>query len=264
MKLRNFSPVVVSLLVGAAIGYCFGPSSEPSKSERPEPAPEPAKAKIQSGDAAEREMRALRLRIKELEAALANKAAAAADKAAEAQKVDDAGPSAEPPRPRFDPGAEMNSIRNEDPARYAQITNNMAQFRRRRLERAQSKIDYLSSLDTSKMSPGARKTHEELQDMIEKREILEERMQGVMGMAEDERRALFGKMREMEFRIRELNLAERDNLLVQAAESLGFAGDDAREIAEAMKDIYEATDSGFGPPRGHGRDGRHGGRGGNR
>ena len=39
MKLRNFSPVVVSLLVGAAIGYCFGPSSEPSRSERPEPAP---------------------------------------------------------------------------------------------------------------------------------------------------------------------------------------------------------------------------------
>ena len=116
------------------------------------------------------------------------------------------------------------------------------------------------------MSPGARKTHEDLQNMIEKREALEEKMHSIMDMTEEDRHALFGEMRETDERIRELNRLERENLLVQTAETLGFSGDDAKEIAETVKGIYEATDSGFGfgPPGGPGGPGRRRGRGGNR
>ena len=174
-------------------------------------------------------------------------------------------------RPR-DFRADMERLKKEEPERYAHITNSMAQFRRHRLERAQSKIDFLSSIDTSRMSPAMLKVHSDLQDMIEKREAVEEKMRGFMDMTEEERREAFQEIGEIDGKIRELSRAERDNLLVQTAEALGFQGDDAAEIIDTVKSIYEATDNGFGfgPPGGPGRGGPgrggrgRGGRGGNR
>ena len=263
MKLRNFSPIVISLLVGAALGFCLGPLSTPAPAPEPEQKAEPEQAKQPDrrdrGDRAAN--RALRARIKELEDMLATQGV-------DGEKMTEEETDRRE-RPRFDPRAEMERLKTEDPARYAQITNGMAQFRQRRLERAQSKIDFLSSVDTSKMSPGARKTHEDLQEMIARREEIESKMHSIMDMTDDERHALFGEMRETDERIRELNRLERENLLVQTAETLGFSGDDAKEIAETVKGIYEATDSGFGfgppgGPGGPGGPGRRRGRGGNR
>jgi len=261
MKLRNFSPVVISLLVGAALGYCLGPQSAPAPAPEPEQKAESEQAtqpdQRDRGDRAAN--RALRARIKELEDMLAKQGIEV-----EKMKEEETERRERQDRPRGDFRAEMERLKTEDPARYTQITNGMAQFRQRRLERAQSKIDFLSSVDTSKMSPGARKTHEDLQDMIARREEIESKMH--MDMTEEDRHALFGEMRETDERIRELNRLERENLLVQTAETLGFNGDEAKEIAETVKGIYEATDSGFGfgPPRGPGGRGGRGGRGGNR
>ena len=192
MKLRNFSPVVISLLVGAALGYCLGPVSSPAPAPEPEKKAEPEQVK-QPEYRGERADRALRARIKELEGMLAKQGV-------EVEKMKEE-ETERRERPRFDPRAEMERLKTEDPARYAQITNGMAQFRQRRLERAQSKIDFLSSVDTSNMSPGARKTHEDLQDMIARREEIESKMHGIMDMSEDDRRALFGEMRETDERI---------------------------------------------------------------
>ncbi|MBO4708409.1 MAG: hypothetical protein J5727_01375 [Kiritimatiellae bacterium] len=263
MKPRTFFPIAVALLVGAALGFCLAPQGAPAPA--PDPAAKPEQPeRPQHGDDGERAAnRALRARIKELEDMLAKQGVEV-----EKMKEEEATRHKRQERP-LDFRANMERMKTEDPARYAQITNGMAQFRQRRLERAQSKIDFLSSVDTSKMSPAARKTHEELQDMIEKREELEQKMRGIMDMTEEERREMFHAMHETDRKIFELNMAERDNLLVQTAETLGFSGDDAKEIAETVKGIYDATDSGFGPPGGHGRGGPggrggHGGRGGNR
>ena len=178
MKLRNFSPVVISLLVGAALGYCLGPVSSPAPAPEPEKKAEPEQVK-QPEYRGERADRALRARIKELEGMLAKQGV-------EVEKMKEE-ETERRERPRFDPRAEMERLKTEDPARYAQITNGMAQFRQRRLERAQSKIDFLSSVDTSNMSPGARKTHEDLQDMIARREEIESKMHSIMDMTDDER-----------------------------------------------------------------------------
>jgi len=258
MKIKTFSPVVISLLVGTAIGFCFSPAAK-----APEPKPEqkaeaPRNARTADDAAGERSAnRALRARIRELEDMLAKQGVEV-----EKMKEDE---SSRRERPRFDPRAEMERIKKEDPERYTQMTNGMAQFRRYRQERAQSKIDFLSSIDTSRMSPGMLKVHSDLQDMIEKREAVEEKMRGLMDMTEEERHAAFQELHEVEGKIRELNRAERDNLLVQTAEALGFQGDDASELIDTVKSIYEATESergGPGGPRGPGGPGGRGGRGG--
>ena len=251
MKLRNFSPIVISLLVGAALGYCLGPASSPAPAPEPEQKSESEQAKQPDrGDHGDRAAnRALRARIKELEDMLAKQGI-------EVEKMK------EEETTRRDRG--MERLKKEEPERYAQITNSMAQFRRHRLERAQSKIDFLSSIDTSRMSPAMLKVHSDLQDMIEKREAVEEKMRGFMDMTEEERREAFQEIGEIDGKIRELSRAERDNLLVQTAEALGFQGDDAAEIIDTVKSIYEATDSGWGwgGPGGGGRRGGRGGRGG--
>ena len=257
MKIRNFSPVVISLLAGAAIGFCFAPSAGAPKTAPEKTSPKMVKAESRPDEAAEKEMRVLRSRIKELEDMLAKQGVEVEEMKEESSRRE------RRDRPR-DFRADMERIRKEEPERYAQITNSMAQFRRHRLERAQSKIDFLSSIDTSRMSPAMLKVHSDLQDMIEKREAVEEKMRGFMDMTEEERREAFQEIGEIDGRIRELNRAERDNLLVQTAEALGFQGDDAAGIIDTGKSIYEATDSGwgFGGPGGPGRRGGRGGRGG--
>ena len=257
MKIRNFSPVVISLLAGAAIGFCFAPSAGAPKTAPEKTSPKMVKAESRPDEAAEKEMRVLRSRIKELEDMLAKQGVEVEEMKEESSRRE------RRDRPR-DFRADMERLKKEEPERYAQITNSMAQFRRHRLERAQSKIDFLSSIDTSRMSPAMLKVHSELQDMIEKREVVEEKMRGFMDMTEEERREAFQEIGEIDGRIRELNRAERDNLLVQTAEALGFQGDDAAEIIDTVKSIYEATDSGwgFGGPGGPGRRGGRGGRGG--
>ena len=181
-------------------------------------------------------MRVLRSRIKELEDMLAKQGIEVEKMKEEETARRDRGPR------NWDFRADMERLKKEEPERYAQITNSMAQFRRHRLERAQSKIDFLSSIDTSRMSPAMLKVHSDLQDMIEKREAVEEKMRGFMDMTEEERREAFQEIGEID----------------------GFQGDDAAEIIDTVKSIYEATDSGwgFGGPGGPGRRGGRGGRGG--
>ncbi len=263
MKARNFSPVVISLLAGAAVGYCLGPTAESTVAAKEETPPKTAVSEARPDEASAKEVRVLRSRIKELEGMLAKQGVEV-----EKTKEDESARRERRDGPR-DFRADMERLRKEEPERYAQITNSMAQFRRRRLERAQTKMDFLSSIDTSGMSPEARKVHADLQAMIVEREALEERMRNFMDMSEEQRRAAFDEMREIDGRIRELNRAERDNLLAQTAEALGFQGDDADEIVNTVKGIYDATDSGWGwggPGGPGGRGGRRGpgGRGGNR
>jgi hypothetical protein len=263
MNIKTLIPFAITLVAGAAIGYCLAPSS-------PAPAPEPegkvVSRRPSADDDGERASnRALRARIRELESMLAKQGV-------EVEKREDE-PRREGPSPRArDFRSEMERMMKENPERYAQMTNGMAQARQRRLDQVQSKIDFLSSVDTSKMSPEARKTHESLQDMIAKREELEDKMRGAMNMTGDERRAVFEEMRETDGAIRELNRAERENLLVTTAETLGFHGDEATEFVDTIKGIYRSTENagrggfgGFGGGRG-GRGGRGpgGGRGGDR
>ena len=60
-------------------------------------------------------------------------------------------------------------------------------------------------------------------------------------------------MRRADVEIRELSLKERDNLLRQTTDALGFSGSAADEIIETVKDIFEATENGFSrrPPHRH-------------
>ena len=240
--------VVVALLACVALGYCFGVTTsttpEQAKAEREKAAKLPPADK---GEAAS--VKALRARIAELEKLLAD--ARAKPPANEAEKVASQGA----PRPPNGGGPRewLENIRKADPGRFAQMTNRFAQFRRRRLERQQRNLDFLASVDTTHMSAAAKKTHAALQDAIARREEIEEKMHDE-GLSDAERRELFGQMRDADRELRGLRRAERDNLFEATANTLGFEGEDAKEIVDTLKEVVEATESSWrqmGPPPGN-------------
>ena len=239
--------VAVALLACVALGYCFGVSTsttpEQAKAETEKPAKRPLADVGESASA-----KALRARIADLERQLAD--AKARHPTNEAEKV----VSQDGPRPPRGGGPRewMENMKKNDPERYVQMTNRFEHMRRRRAERQRRNLDFLSSVDTSHMSAAAKKTHVALQEAIALREQIEAKMHQE-DLSDAERRALFDQMRESEHELRNLRRAERDNLFEATANTLGFEGDDAKEIVDTLKEVVESTESSWrhmGPPPG--------------
>jgi len=233
--------IAAALLAGVAIGYVAKP--ERSAAAEPPSEADRAVAALFADYGEEATIASLRSRISELERMLAEKESA---KGGEEQKVEEEDrprrrderrgpPSMEEMRERF---ARME---REDPVRYAQMTNHFARMRQMRIERAQSKIEFLSSVDTSRMSSSAKRTHDDLQDLIARREELEAELHNP-DIEEEDRRRIFEEMRRTDHEMRELNAVERDNLISQVALSMGLGEDDAVEVSETIKDILDVTD----------------------
>lgn len=259
MKFTTAMLFGTALIVGVAIGYMFNPSVEEHMAAQKQVKESAIK---DDGDAAS--IKALRARIADLEAKLAEK-----NEKPEEEKVADNGDrhGVRSQGVMTSPREWRERMKKDNPEGYAQMTNNIARMRRDRHEQAQKKSEFFASVDVSKMSPEARKVHSELMDLIAKSEELEQRMHAVQesesDISFDEMGAAFREMHETHRRIGELSAKERDNLMVEAAKGLGFGEADSGEVAEIFKEIVENTDSdwhGFGG-RGHGRGGnRRGGR----
>lgn len=264
MKFHHAVVVTLALLLGAAAGYMFNPETD--RAPVTEPPPEKAKRISDSGESAS--VAALRRRIAELEKLLAERDSAkpSAEAVPETPPAETARAEGRPQSPR----EWRERMMKEDPERYVRITNHFARVRRERRERAEKKIGFLASIDTSGMSAAARKVHDELMDTTALREELEQRMQrlhegdGMEQLGEDERRALFEEMHRTDHRLRELNRQERENLLDETAKNLGFSGDEAKEIADTVREIVDSTENSWGGHwrgRGPGGPGGPGGRG---
>lgn len=255
---KNFIVPVSFLFVGAALGFCFATVNSElpeckkcAEAAKEEKAVKTARQRRSEGDA---ENRSLRRRVRELEA---EKTQAAASEEAVAEE--------RPERPRMVRGGDwFAALKTEDPERYQQITNGMARWRSDRAAQVKSRIDFLASVDTSKMSRQARETHEKLQALYAERENLQASIDEMM-MGGGDVPGVFEQMRETTQAINELSIQERENLIKQTAETLGFKGEDVGEIAATIKGIIDATETGpnmqrIFPLRGGNRPGRGGAR----
>ena len=237
-----------ALIVGVAAGYLVRERSEggPSAPAAAQAQERDARGRIaDGGDAAS--VKALRRRVAELERRLAEvQRNAAATNSETAVAVSQA---PQPRGPRGNPREWLENLKKSDPARYVQMTNRFANWRRQRAERAQSTIDFLSSVDTSHMSASAKKTHAALQDVIARREEIEQRLHQE-GITDEERGQLFAELRGMHGEMERLRNEERRNLIAETAKGLGFEGEDVKAITATIQEVIEATSGGFGGRRG--------------
>ena len=246
--------LAVALLVGVAIGFFAGesaPEAKPAEAEKPV-----RKAVVEDkGEAAT--IAALRHRVAELEKLLA------AEKEAKAGDADTnviAVATAHPEPPRFGNLRErLENLKKTDPEQYVQTTNNMARWRQRRAERAQSTLGFLSSVDTARMSAKARKTHEALQELVVHRAEIEEQLHQ-LDLPNEDRGQLMEELRQTHREWMRLNGEERKNLFDETARNLGFEGQDVNDFTTAILEVIDATDGIRGPgqrrgPRGPGGPG---------
>ena len=249
--IKNQMFIAAALLAGVAIGYFV--KDEPIPAEEPKVEEKAKKPVTDKGE--EASVKALRRRIAELEKLLAEKdgesEVAISNAVAEAVKMR----PPEPPRGNW--RERMEEMKKNDPERYTQMTNRFAQWRRSRAEQARNKIDFLSSIDTSHMSAGAKKTHNALQDLIATREGIEQQLQSP-DLSDEERGKLMGELHSTHHELMRLNGEERRNLFEETARNLGFSGEDAKEVSATIQEVIRATDSGWGGHHGGGRGGSGG------
>ena len=239
--------IAAALLAGVAIGYFVKDETVPGAVPQATNAVHRADGAI-ADKGAEASLKALRRRVAQLEAALAEK-----DEKAEAAISNAVAAAAKPPAPpQMNWRERMEEMKKNDPARYAETTNRMAQWRQSRARQARSKIEFLSSIDTSHMGAEAKKTHDALQDLIVKRENIEVQLQKE-NLSDEERGELMDELRQTHHEMMRLNAEERGNLFEETARTLGFEGEDVRDIAATIQEVIDATDGGFGPPRHGGR-----------
>ena len=239
--------IAAALLAGVAVGYYAGGHGRANETVSASEAPAAKKPVADKGEAAS--VKALRRRVAELERLLAEKDGKS--EIAISNAVAEAVKNRPPEPPRGNWRERMEEMRKNDPERYAQMTNRFAQWRRNREERARNTLGFLSSIDTSRMSAGARKTHGALQELVARREEIEERLHQE-DLSDAERGKLWEEMRQTHHELQRLNGEERRNLLDETARNLGFEGDDAKEISATIQEVIEATDSGWGGGRHHG------------
>ena len=275
MKAQTMVAIAAALVAGALLGYFIpkltAKAPEPEANEEQAAGKRPARPRSQS--AHEADLNRLRARISKLEQEKSDlmKQLARRDAPPAAEEpVDGAStnrverfPFGRPPsvaemRARFE------EMREKDPERYTQMTNNMAQWRARRQERLQSQFDILASADTRHMTKAQRKVHEDYQRLLARQEELHEMMNpDNTDFTDEQREAAFKEMRDIRHQLHDLQRTERDTLLTQTANALGYTGNDAQEVVSAIKGVYEATGGGHhGPPPGG--PGGPGGRGGGR
>jgi hypothetical protein len=235
MKSSQVALIAVALALGAGAGYFFSPRRNVPVAHETQREDAVDVKKIDDGGMAASNA-ALRRRVEELESQLAEM-----EREKKSETAVAAAPSTPPPRESH--SERMARMAKEDPARYTQMTNRFASWRRHRAEAARTRIDFLSSIDTSQMPSAAKKVHAQLQELVVEREELESALHQ-QGLSDEERGRLFGELRRTGAKMHELSMKERDNLLSETVRNLGFEGDDAGEIVTTVKEIFEATDSG--------------------
>ena len=251
--MKRLLPILIALSAGIAAGYFIRGGAERADTRQTEPRRDRGKTIADSGDKAA--LKALRRRVAELERLLAGSGQSVSNAVADAAE---AAPERRERQNRHNPLAWIENFRRmktEDPERYSQMTNRFAAWRRGRAEKAKSAIEFLSSIDVSRMGAKARATHDALQELIVRRDELDAELH--REDTSDERRAeIFRELRETHGEMARLNGVERENLIIETARNLGFGDEDAGAIADTISEVIRATDSGFGGGRPGGRRGQ--------
>ncbi len=253
--------VALPLVAGGIIGFAVrGALDEPVVASSETSAIEgPRSVAVTNTD-----VEALRARIRDLEKLLNDREESLAKLSERPQEDRPAPPDGETeaasekreqPRRRESFRERMERMKQEEPERYAEMQKRHEEFQARMRAANEARDNYLSSVDTSRMTAEQKAAHERLLAALKTRDDYMERMRpdAENPLTDEERQAAHEAMRE----IGPLMEQERQYLLEETGRAYG---EDGSEFAEYIQDIYENTS--FGPPMRRGRGQGRGGPGG--
>lgn len=188
---------------------------------------------------------ALRIRVHDLEDALAERDAELARLKQEKQAG--AGSPGRPPG-RDDFRKRMEQLKKENPEQYAEMEKRREEFRQRLERQEQNRNDFFASINTQSMTDAQRENHEKLIAALAKIDALRaQREQAGAQPGSEADAALRQSMRDSMMELGALYEQERVYLLEQAASAAGYQGDDAANFVEYIQQAVQSTTMQGGP-----------------
>jgi len=132
---------------------------------------------------------------------------------------------------------EMKKRMSDD--QFVAATNAIADLRARLTAKAKGRMDFISSVDASKMSAADREKHEKYLGLLKQRTELMSKMKGGFPDMES-----MQKMMELQVQMGPAAKEERAVLVNEVVRELGYVGDDAEVVNETITSIYDSTSGG--------------------
>ena len=123
---------------------------------------------------------------------------------------------------------------------FDQATNAMSRIKAKMAEKAQDRMAFLKSIDTSAMSQAEREGHEKFLELTAKREAVRSKMK--FGLPDQQ---TIQEMMAVEMQLMPLAKAERAALSRELARELGYMGEDVESLQEAVGNIFDCTAGGL-------------------
>ena len=123
---------------------------------------------------------------------------------------------------------------------FDQATNAMSRIKAKMAEKAQDRMAFLKSIDTSAMSQTEREGHEKFLELTAKREAVRSKMK--FGLPDQQ---TIQELMEVELQLMPLAKAERAALSRELARELGYTGEDVESLQEAVGNIFDCTAGGL-------------------
>ncbi|MBU1692718.1 MAG: hypothetical protein KKC51_02020 [Verrucomicrobia bacterium] len=205
------------------------PPMEPSP---PEPVVEVKAAYV--SPVADPEDPALRDRVRELEAALAEKDRVIWDLQVKATNR----PPDEARRPR-DQRNWMEELRQSDPARYEEIQKRREERQQQISDQFAQKAAYFLKRDTSKMAEAERESYSQMLQLLDETWRMAEQLR--VEMPREERRALSESLHEKMDVLNPLLQQERTRTFMEAGLEVGYSDEEAAQFAEYLNTVIDLT-----------------------
>ena len=116
----------------------------------------------------------------------------------------------------------------------------MSRIKAKMAEKAQDRMAFLKSIDTSAMSQTEREGHEKFLELTAKREAVRSKMK--FGLPDQQ---TIQEMMAVEMQLMPLAKAERAALSRELARELGYTGEDVESLQEAVGNIFDCTAGGL-------------------
>lgn len=123
---------------------------------------------------------------------------------------------------------------------FKKATNALVRLKANMAAKAKSKLEFLKSIDVTGMTKAERDNHKKFIGLVEQRESIRSKMK--LGIPDQK---TMEELVTAEMQLSILAKKERATLSRQLATELGYTGDDAEAICDAVKNIHDCTGNGL-------------------
>ncbi len=143
----------------------------------------------------------------------------------------------------------LANLKENNPELYKRIQENKKRFQEKMEKKLNTSLNFLDGFDTSRLSEAEKEKFATLSEKMKSFEGIQDR---IAEATPEERQEIFAELRQDKQEVNELMTDVRNIALDDFAESIGYEGNQVKQVSKYIDSIYKATSTGRGGP-GRGR-----------